>query len=278
MEATMKASRLWPNVQNSAFEIDGLRHIIEPSVNYVYVPEPSTRPQDLPQFDYQFASLRMLPIDFTDYNAIDSIDTEHAVRPGIRNRLQTKRDGKLVTVVDWNVYGDIRLNPRQDRSTLSDVFSDLFLRPRSWLDFESLTRYDTDGGFFRLALNTFTIHPSETWSFGLGHWWLEDDPRPTPEGLGEGNNIIMSTFLYKLNENWAFRTSHHFDAREGRMQEQYYTIYRDLRSWTGALVFKFREGGSTRGDFTVAFTFSLKAAPRFGVGSDSLRPYSLLGG
>jgi len=31
-------------------------------------------------------------------------------------------------------------------------------------------------------------------------------------------------------------------------------------------------------DFTVAFTFSLKAHPRFGLGSDSARPYSLLGG
>jgi hypothetical protein len=80
-----------------------------------------------------------------------------------------------------------------------------------------------------------------------------------------------------MNENWAFHASQHFEARDGRMEEQYYTLYRDLRSWTAALTFRIRDNRTGPDDFTVAFTFSLKAHPRYGLGSDTVRPYSLLG-
>jgi hypothetical protein len=44
-----------------------------------------------------------------------------------------------------------------------------------------------------------------------------------------------------------------------------------MRSWTAALVFRITEGPAQPTDFTVALTFSLKAFPRFGLGSDSDR-------
>jgi hypothetical protein len=62
------------------------------------------------------------------------------------------------------------------------------------------------------------------------------------------------------------------------MQEQGYSIYRDLRSWTAALTFRVLDNISGPEDFSVAFTFSLKAYPHFGLGQDIARPYSLLGG
>ena len=61
------------------------------------------------------------------------------------------------------------------------------------------------------------------------------------------------------------------------MQEQFYTVYHDFRSWTGALSFRMRDNNDGREDFTVAFTFSLKAFPRFGVGQDTVHPYDLIG-
>ncbi len=41
---SFKASQLWAGATNSMLQIDGLRHIIEPSANYVFVPDPSTPP------------------------------------------------------------------------------------------------------------------------------------------------------------------------------------------------------------------------------------------
>jgi hypothetical protein len=93
-----------------------------------------------------------------------------------------------------------------------------------------------------------------------------------------GHKTITASFRYRLNENWAARITERYEARDGVFEEQQYTIYRDLRSWTAALSFRFGENPDARKhDFTVALTFSLKAFPRFGLGSDSEHPQFLLG-
>ena len=168
------------------------------------------------------------------------------------------------------------MRPRTNQTTFADLYSDLLFKPRSWITFESQTRYDIDGGQWRMAFHNLTLRPNNVWNWSIGHFYLRDDPSTSPTSLGEGNNLIISSMLYRLNENWAFRATHHFEARTGQMQEQAYTLYRDLRSWTAALTFSVRDNQNGPQDFTVAFTFSLKAMPRFGLGSDTVRPYGFL--
>jgi hypothetical protein len=97
-----------------------------------------------------------------------------------------------------------------------------------------------------------------------------------PTGLGQGNNLFTSDLFYRLNENWGVRASHRFEARDGRLEEQAYTLYRDLRSWTAALTFRVLDNPTGPEDFTVAFTFSIKAFPHYGLHGDSVRPAALL--
>jgi len=58
--------------------------------------------------------------------------------------------------------------------------------------------------------------------------------------------------------NWGLRARHDFNAANGRLQEQNYSVYRDLRSWTGRADLPVIDNGNGPKDFTVAFTFSLK--------------------
>ncbi len=276
-ELNFKASRLWTDAESKVLDVHGLRHIVQPSLNYVYVPRPSVAPVDLPQFSHESPSLRLLPIEYPDYNSIDAVDSQNVLRFGVANKLQTKRDGQLEDLLRWDVYTDWRLRPRTNQTTFADLWSDLIFRPRNWISFESQTRFDLDTGDCRMAFHNVTLTPSDTWSWSLGHWYLQDDFSGDPLQLGEGNNLFTSSIFYRLNENWAFRASHYYEADLGRLQEQYYTAYRDFRSWVGALTFRVRDNGDGRGDYTVAFTFSLKALPRYGVGHDTLRPYQLIG-
>jgi lipopolysaccharide assembly outer membrane protein LptD (OstA) len=271
-EASFKASRVWPTVENKFFDVNGLRHIIEPSVNYVYVPSPNRPPKELPQFDTEIPSLRLLPIDFPDYNAIDSIDAQNVMRLSVRNKLQTKRGGEVDNLVNWAVYTDWRINPRLDQGAFADIFSDLDFRPRKWLTLNSETRFDVDDRRWRAANHSATISPNDVWSITLGHRYFRDDPT-----YGIGNNLIYDSIYYRLNENWGFRMSHHYEARDGFLEEQYYTLYRDLRSWTAALTFRVRQQRIGPTDFTVGLTFSLKAFPH-PVGRDRDNPSLLLGG
>ena len=267
-EVSAKASRLWPGAQSDFFEADGLRHIIEPSIGYTYVPAPNAYgTNQIPQFDYQLPSLRLLPNSFPDYNSIDSIQSENTFRFGVHNKLQTKRDGQVVNLVDWNLYGDWNVRPNLNQTTFSDVYSDLAVKPRSWLTLESLTRYDIQDGTWRMSMTTVTFHPSKTWSWTVGQFYLRNDYSDSPTALGEGNNLFTSTIMLRLNENWGLRATHRFEAQTGTMQEQTYAIYRDMRSWTAALAFGVRNSSGSPQDVTVAFTFSLKASPRYGRGT-----------
>jgi LPS-assembly protein len=240
----------------------------------VYVPRPSAAPRELPQFDTELPTTRLLPIEFPDYNTIDSIDAQNVLRLSLYNKVQTKRADGISDLVNWALYSDWRITRYRDQGTFSDLYSDLDLQPFSWLLLNSETRYNINDRNWTEANHTLTLSPNTTWNFSVGHRYLRDNPA---FGTNSGNNIIFTSLFYRFNENWGVRTSHHFEARDGVMEEQYYTLYHDLRSWTGALTFRIRENRTGPTDYTVAVTMSLKAFPRFGVGEDAVRPERLLG-
>lgn len=273
-ELSFKASQIWPTVHNDLLDVDGIRHIIEPSINYVFVPRPSTTPLNLPQFDTELPSYRLLPITYPDYNSIDSVDSQNTLRFGLNNKLQTKRDGQVEDLLNWSAYTDWRLQPRPGQTTFPDLYSDMDFSPRRWLILNSTVRYNINGQRWDELYHRLTIEPNETWSWTLGHRYLVDDPLT----YGQGNNLFISHFRYRINEDWGFRLIHQYEARTGTMQEQYYTVYRDLRSWTVALTVRRRQNLTAGSDWSVVLTFQLKAFPKFKLNSDQEVPERLLGG
>ena len=281
VDVSFKASQLWTDATNSLLDMNGLRHIVEPSVSYAYVPSPSTQPAQLPQFDSASPSLVLLPVQFPNYNNIDSIDSENVIRFGLRNTLQTMRKGQIENLLSWGLTLDWRLTPGQDQvnldepfrpqQTFSDLYSTLAFRPRSWLTLNSLTRYDINSGLLNLAYHQVTFTPNERWSWSLSHIYTRSGV------VDNGDNMIGSTMFLRVNDNWGFRAQHDFNAMDGQLQDQFYTVYRDLRSWTGALTFRVTDNGNGSDDFAVVFTFSIKAHPRRGLGSDTVSPYQLIG-
>ncbi len=273
-ELNFKASRVWTDAQNRWLDFSGLRHIVVPSVNYVYVPEPSVRPNRLPQFDSELPSPRLLPVEFPDYNAVDSVDSQSTLRFGLQNKLQTKREGQVADVLNWNLYTDWRLRPRPDQNTFPDFFSDLDFLPRSWLILSSEVRYDPAREDWAEANHRLTIQPNDVWHWTGGHRYLRDDPAT----YGAGNNLFFSSLYLKASENWGFRAVHYFESRDGRMEEQAYSVYRDFRVWTGALTLRFRDLRVGADDWSISVSFSLKAFPRFGLKDDRDQVHRLFGG
>lgn len=279
-DVSFKASRLWRGATNSLLNLDGLRHVIQPTLSYVFVPRPNYTPQQLPQFDTALPNLMVLPVEFPDYNDIDSIDSENVLRFGVRNTLQTMRAGQLDNLVDWNVMLDWNLTPTgqadamflQPQQTFDDLYSDLVFKPRSWLALESVLRYDINDNHLNMAFHQISFAPNDRWSWALGHWYLH------PGFVDTGDDVVTSTFFYRLNENWGLRATHYFNAETGKLQEQFYSLYRDMRSWTAAVTFRLIDNGSGQPlDYGFAFSISLKAHPRYHVGEDTIAPYEMLG-
>jgi len=272
---SFKASQLWVNATNGLLQVDGLRHVVEPSANYVFVPNPSTPPGQLPQFDGEQPSLLELPVLFPDYNNIDSIDSQNVVRFGLRNSLQTKREGVMDKLVDWNMQLDWRLHPQAGQSALNDLYSSFAFKPRTWLTAESQTRYDLDAGRLNMTFQQLTFAPNDRWSWGLGYWYLRGGP--WGNSIWTENNLITSTFFVRLGDNWGGRVTQDYNIVSQRMQDQMFTLYRDLRSWTSALTLRVAENAGASADVTIAVVFSLKASPSTTVGEDVANRYHLVG-
>ncbi|MGC8886222.1 MAG: LPS-assembly protein LptD [Verrucomicrobiia bacterium] len=272
VELSTKASKVWANTKSKMLDLDGLRHIIQPVINYVYVPSPSVKPNKLPQFDYEVYGYRPLPIDYPDYNSIDSVDSQNVFRFSLWNKLQTKRKGEIDNLFDWQIFTDWRLSPRPGQSTFSDVFSQFDFRPRSYLMLSQDARFDINSGYLREINHRLTLTPNNIWSVTIGNRYIRNDPLSSAD---IAQNIYYTSFYYKFNENWGFHMSHHFEARDGRMEEQYYSLFRDLRSWTAALTLRIRSERSGPDDFTIALVLSLKAFPRYRLERilDERRPY-----
>ncbi len=217
----------------------------------------------------------LLPVTFPDYNDIDSIDTQNVIRFGLRNTLQTKRDGVLDNLLSWDMQLDWRLDPKAGQTSLDDLYSAVAFRPRNWITAESQTRNNIDGGNLNMAFEQLTFAPNDRWSWGLGYWYLRSGQ--WGNSTWTENNTITSTIFLRLGDNWGARMTDNYNAVTSRLQEQFYTIYRDLRSWTSALTFRVTNDEGNSANFTVAFTLSLKASPSSAVGDDVVNRYHLVG-
>lgn len=282
-ETSFKLTRTWKNTENKFWDVSGLRHIIEPSFNYIFVPDPSRNLDEIPQFDEILETYRMVPLDYPDYTAVDSIDSENVMRLGLRNRIQTERkrrdenQSRLVNLINWAMYTDWRLDPREDQTRFSDFYSSLGFAPRDWLSLTTENRVSTENGDMRESSNYLTLYPSPDWSFAFGYRFMEKRVIPDWPEL-YSNNLFMGRFTVRLNENYAFRTRLQFEARDGTLEEQEYTLYRDMTSWVGALRFKVSENRNGPTDFSVSLGFQLKvmASPNLGGDVDKLNFYQTM--
>ncbi len=134
-EASFKAYGMWSGEDGTLW-----RHVIEPYANYTYVPEPDVLPEELYRFD-----------------AVDTIDFQHFVRLGLRNRWQYKKGNRAHEVAMVDVYGDLLLEPEDDEDALDRIYLDSEFRPVSWMRLDvdaeySLTNSELDLAATRLLL------------------------------------------------------------------------------------------------------------------------------
>jgi len=221
-------------------DINQLRHVITPIINYKYIHRPTISPAKLTSFD-----------------SIDSIVRDNTVSLGIENKLQTKRkDKNEFKTVDLGTFlftGDYNFKPEAVGSQWSNFKFDLELTPYNWLRFESDATYEPRSRDFRTANFDLVASHKDIWSFGLGSRY-------------EQNSIheLTSQFTYKVSPKWQFRAYERYDfkkiidaatKRANEFVEQEYSLVRDLHCWTGEFALNIKEG------YSFWVIFKLKAFP-----------------
>lgn len=264
-EASVKFWRQW-DVENPRLGIHGLRHIFQPTLEYVFV-NASREPFELLQFDTTFAASGRLPFNhlapasFPQWDQIDAIHDQHFLRMGVRNKFQTQRYDQTWDLADLGVFFDWHLNrdhtvlPLEEPlipNDLSNIHVDFRFYPTRWLAFRADARIDASAGILNEFDTETRFTPNDWLNFGLITRYLHESQTI----FGEPSSLFGTDLALKLSEQWSLRASHRFEADSGTLQEQEYMIARDLHDWVIAVAVR-----DARGDLQVMLVFSLKAFP-----------------
>jgi len=248
-------------------DINDLRHIITPSIGYLYTHVPTIPISNIKQID-----------------SVDEIHRGNTATLSLSNKLQTKRNGSSVDLVDFLITTDYVLDPKtgdnailnpREGENLKDNFSDILFKlkilPYSWMRFESDVTFEhsdhTNVNYnkFSLASYSMTFDMAKGRSFSIGQRYER-----------KGKNEVTLGFDWRLNPKWRFKMYQRYnfkqinDATTGAVilergsQEQEYTFTRDLHCWELDFTLNKKEDTGT----TIFFTFRLKAFPENEFGFD----------
>jgi hypothetical protein len=245
VDVSTKFYRLF-NIQSNFLKMDinGLRHIVTPTISYNYNHKPSINKNKLRQID-----------------EVDEITENNYATLELSNKLQTKRKGVSVDLVDFRVTSNYLFKPESgDKrgSNLSDVLFKLKVLPYSWMRFEgdatlerSVSRSDTNYNHFSDVNYDFIFNWATERSFAFGQRYQR-----------KGGNQITSSLNWRLNPKWRFSVYERYEMGHDStlskgLKEQEYTISRDLHCWSTDLTYNITRGEGA----TIWLIFRLKAFP-----------------
>ena len=249
VDASTKFYRIYDTKTNFlGMDINGLRHIITPTVGYLFTHTPTIPGYNLRQID-----------------SVDSITRGNTATLTLDNKLQTKRKGVSIDFVDFQVSTNYVIKPKSGsftdvygnafyendilrntghklNSDYSDILFKLKVLPYSWMRMESEATYqhsDHDNenfNTFSLANYDLIFDLGKDKSFSIGQRYER-----------KGKNEITSGFQWRFSPKWKVAIYERFNFKQtasldSGLQEQELTLTRDLHCWEMDLSFNSSKG------------------------------------
>jgi lipopolysaccharide export system protein LptA len=257
VESSFKISRQWEAAQTRSLGLDGLRHIIQPFTNFSWVSSSDSNPVSILQFDRLQPSTQLRPIDFPQFTSIDSIDNWTIGRLGVRNRLQTRRDDLTVSWMDLETYIDVNFDNPFDKTQYSNLFNRISFTPLPWATFGISSQVPVFEKGFTEVNSIVSIQPIANLQLSFGHRYLNQNP------FFANSSLYVLSGYYRFNDHWGIGIQEQYEGTSGILEQQRYSIYRDLTSWVASIGAIIRDNGGVK-EYGVLLTFTLKALPKFG--------------
>jgi len=256
LEVSTKLSKAYERVQSRWLGLDGLRHVMQPYANYSLVQNFGDSPEEILPFDRVVPSTQLLPLDFPQFTAIDSIDTWNIVRLGLRNSLQTRRDQETYQWFTLDTFLDVNFDNPYSNADISNVFNVIRFRPVNWFNVFIDSQLPMVSEGFTEINTGFNFMPTRDLSLTLGHRYIDGN-----EFFADNSQIDFSAY-WRINENWGVSIFEQYEYVSNVLQYQRYMIHRDLSSWVASFGAQVRDnlGGET--DMGVLLILTLKDAPQ----------------
>jgi LPS-assembly protein len=256
-EASFKISRTWENVQSRAFGLDGLMHVIQPFTNFSYVDENGANPTAILGFDRYQPSTQLRAIDFPQFTTIDSIDNWTVWRVGVRNRLETRRDDRTMTWFELDTFFDVNFDNPYDRTDYSNFFNNIRFTPLPWVSLSVNSQVPAFSKGFTEVDTLASVQPLANLQLSVGHRYLNGNP------FFVDSSLFLVGGYYRIDDNWGIGAQEQYEATTSTLEEQRYSIYRDLSSWVASFGGVIRDNKGVK-EYGILFTVTLKAFPKFG--------------
>ncbi|MBN1670534.1 MAG: LPS-assembly protein LptD [Kiritimatiellae bacterium] len=247
-EMSFKAFKAWGTVPRTDL-FDGLRHVAQPYADYAYVPEPNLAPAELYPFD-----------------SVDTLSERNRVRFGMRNKLQTRRAGRVHDLADVDLYTTYHLESDDD-TTLDDLVLDAELRVVDWLSVDFDSRYNPDEGALEEFNTQIAVKQRDDWQLATEYRFRDDEIL--------SSSLLAARADYRLNRSeiseWSVGAGLRYELDDSRLEEHSYSLQRRMDCMVAKLGVSqipayTRSDGTERDDeFKVWLEVWLTAFPKVGL-------------
>ena len=257
IEVSMKAARVFEHNSVSDLDTSVDRHVVQPFINYSFIPRPNIDRENLFFFD-----------------EVDRIDKTHFTRFGVRHLFQRDRNGSRTNLMSMENFFDLYFSPAKNRDRPGDFGTVLKLTPSRSASYWSKFLVDTNSGDINIFNAGGSFSRAEKLKVDFGYLYRHPFTSRYNYSMGsELTQILTAGFMptnfganqsfhlncgFPLNDKTSLNFQYFIDLERESVGRQTYQLTRDLHCWMGAIGIEHEEN-----DFSVFLLFYLKAFPKF---------------
>lgn len=238
-DARLLASKT-TDYRNEIWEIDGLRHLVEPRLSYRYAPKADRGRAYIPPIDRRVFSTYLQPLSIANSRFIDDLSALNTVRLSLNNTLQTRdRVYGSRDLVALNFAADYNFDAPAGAHGLSDIYTELAVTPAPWLRWEIFHRFDPHAPSQQEINTGLTLTDHEWWSARVATHFLK-----------RNYEEYFLEYRHRLNEVFDVTGLWRYDARNSRFNEQSYGVWQRLgQTWAVKYEVSFFDGPRRESSF-----------------------------
>lgn len=206
---------------NEIWEINGLRHLVNTTIQYRYIPDANKGRTIIPVIDREVFSTALPPLSLAEIHpTLDDLRDTNTVRLGFDNVLQTRHeDYGSRDLAHLYLAGDVRLDANPGEDDFSSIYALLGFTPAPWLRAQLFTRMNPDTWKIDELNTELRLIDLEFWQIGIGTEFLKGEfQQYTLEGR------------YRINDTFSVSGRVRYDARTTILNEASIRIEQNIRN------------------------------------------------
>ena len=229
--------------ENDYWNIHNFRHLLQPVIQYRYIPHGHQGDSFLTPIDREALEGRKVSlqsIDLLNRRDVDDFNDMHMVRLGVENFLYTNyAQGNPQQWMHFNIYQDVRLKKINEdenlRKTLSDTFFDFEWSPASFFSLNQYLRFDPTEKRLRESETSLTLKENDLWSLTCSHTYLQGDRN----NVNNQNSLSLS---YRINSKNVVSAAISVNAHTPDLIRQTYTWSTIIaKTWNLDFIFEWKK-------------------------------------